>query len=300
MTITNRIHEYTKSLGIQHSNNIEGSWFNILLRPDIFTVDQVSIGVGFIDKNNTLHVKVANDLSKLKCFYGDNIDVNELQYLTEIIANEYDRINYNLAEKSIISPQISFSAPAYAAGDSVNTILENFYNRTIYFTGKKQNTINKERFQGINNTQLRDEIYEWVMTQDKYLAKQIFPSDIHHKLVFTDSNGSTQENFVELAINSMNMSGSIVSAYCKNPNSAELRILKAAIDINTTKIHYPNNKYGLFILRANEDSGISRDILNQLDDVIDENIWKLENAGVHIGSEESIAELGQNIIHWAA
>ncbi|MCY1380446.1 hypothetical protein D9M69_682700 [compost metagenome] len=96
------------------------------------------------------------------------------------------------------------------------------------------------------------------------------------------------------------VAGSIVSANCKTPQTAELRILQAAINLNTAIRHLEGEKCGLFILRPDEDSGLPKQTLAKFDDLIDESVWKLRDAGVFVGVESTIPNLGEEIVSWAA
>ena len=280
---------------------MRGKWLNIRLKPDIFSGELFNIGVGFIDQSGTLHSQFTEDLSRLQCLFDDRIDLDEMGFLVDLASTQYDRAIFDEIKNASISPQILLGDPSYASGKSIGSILNQFYDQTISLRpfGEDSKT-RRPRFASSSTESVRSEIFNWLRLQHPNLAKEIIPSNF--QFVIQTSDGNTQQRHtVELPLRVPGRAaGTIVSANCKTAPTAELRILQAAMNINTAVRHLEGEDCGLFILRPGDNSALPRSTLDRFDDLIDESVWKLRDAGVYVGVEDTIEGLGKEIVDWAA
>lgn len=302
MSNTARLYERVKSSAASTERNpVRGRWFNIRIQPDLFAGEQFNVGVGFVDEHGTVHSRFTDDLSRLQCFYDDRVDLEEIGFLVDMAAAQYDRSSFSKSADTPFSPQILLGELSYASGPSIQGILGDFFDETISLVpytdeAKKR----KPRFSSSSNESVREEVFNWMRTNHQLTARQIIPANPNFRIKIQDTS-NTQEHIVELPLRAPGrVAGSIVSAYCKTPQTAELRILQAAITLNTAIRHLDGERCGMFILRPGDDSGLPRAILSRFDDLIDESVWKLRDAGVFVGVESSIPDLGAEIINWAA
>lgn len=302
MSTAARLHHRIKSAtAATEQQLVKGQWFNIRLCPDLLAGEQINVGVGFVDQHGTVHGRFAEDLSRLQCFYGDRVDLDEVGFLVDLAASQYDRSSYRHILASPVSPQIILGEPAPASGSDIQSILRDFFDETVPLAiprgeEKKRTT----RFQSSSNEAVRGDVFKWIAKHHARIAHNIIPNSPRFTIRI-DDNGTTQEHTVELPIRVPGRAaGSIVSAYCSTTQTAELRILQAAITLNTAIRHLRDEKCGLFILRPGDDSGLPAGTLARFDDIIDESVWKLRDAGVFVGVETSVADLGTEIINWAA
>lgn len=302
MSMTARLHQRIKAATPQGEQAlVNGRWFNIRLRPDLLAGEQINIGVGFVDQHGTVHGRLTDDISRLQCLYDDRVDLDELRFLIDLTASQYDRASFESIQRSPVSPQIILgdSAPAY--GESIQDILRDFFDETVYLVTPRGETKKRQgRFQSSNNEAVRSDVFRWITEHHTSVARRIIPSSPRF-IIRVEDNGTAQEHAVELPIRAPGRAaGSIVSAYCSTPQTAELRILQAAITLNTAIRHLRDEKCGLFILRPGDDSGLPASTLARFDDLIDESVWKLRDAGVFVGVESSVADLGAEIVSWVA
>jgi hypothetical protein len=282
-------------------NPVRGQWLNIRLKPDIFSGELFNIGVGFIDNNGTLHSQFTDDLSRLQCLFDDRIDLQEIGLLVDLAASQYDRATFDEVKDKTISPQIILGEPSYASGKTIGSILNQFYDETISLKpfGEDSKT-RRPRFASSSTESVRSEVFNWLRLQHPLLAKEIIPSNSQF-VIQTSDGGVQQRHTVELPLRAPGRAaGTIVSANCKTAPTAELRILQAAMNINTAVRHLEGEDCGLFILRPGDNSALPRSTLDRFDDLIDESVWKLRDAGVYVGVEDSIEGLGKEIVGWAA
>lgn len=278
-----------------------GRWFNIQLKPNLFAGEQFNVGVGFVDQTGRLHTRLTDNLTRLGCLYDDRVDLEGIQMLVGLAADLFDREQYDPDMPGEVSPQLSFSTPSYAAGSSIEEILDTFYEQTVSLVPPRQEKEDTKQtyFRGYSNLAARRHLQLWMARHNKELSRRIFPSNTSFKIRAFDG-GATQEHTVDLPLHQPGkLAGSIVSAYCSTEQTAELRLLQSAMTINTTKRHLEKEKIGMFVLRPGQDSGLSRKVLSRFDDMIDANVWQLHDAGVHVGVECSVESLGREIANWA-
>lgn len=302
MSSTARLYDKLKaSVKKPERNPVRGQWLNIRLQPDLFSGEAFNIGVGFIDQNGTVHSRFTDDLSRLQCFYDDRIDLEEMGFLVDMAAAQYDRATFSDVSAKVFSPQILLGEPAYASGQTIQRILGDFFDETVSLKAFHEDAKSrKPRFTSSSNEAVQAEVFHWLRENHAMVANKIIPSN--SQFVIRTSEGSAlQEHMVELPLRAPGRAaGTIVSAYCKTAQTAELRILQAAMNINTAVRHLDGENCGLFILRPGEESSLPRSTLDRFDDLIDESVWKLRDAGVHVGVETSIPDLGKEIVSWAA
>ncbi|MDN3525667.1 hypothetical protein QWY79_10370 [Halomonas sabkhae] len=302
MSIANRlIDQLQQDEPVASPQITRGRWFNIQLQPNLFAGEKLNVGVGFVDQTGRLHTRVSNNLSRLRCLYDDRVDLEGIQMLVGLAGDLFDRELYEPDMPGAVSPQLSFSTPSYAAGTCVEEILETFYEQTVSLVPPLQEKDAKRTyFRGYTNRAARQSLQQWMTKNHQELASRIFPRDPAFKIRAVDG-GATQEHTVDLPLHQPGkLAGSIISAYCSTEQTAQLRLLQSAMTINTTKRHLEKEKIGLFVLRPGEDSGLGRKVLRHFDEMIDENVWQLRDAGVHVGVECSVESLGREVAGWAA
>lgn len=302
MTNTARLYQKVKSSASSAERNaVRGQWFNIRVQPDLFSGEQFNVGVGFVDHNGTVHSRFTDDLSRLHCLYDDRVDLEEIGFLVDMAASQYDRSTFSDVAEKPFSPQILLGEMSYASGSSIQSILGDFFDETISLVAHKDDVKKRKgRFHSSSNEVVRDEVFTWMREHHQPVAQRIIPANPNFRIRTQDGNAA-QEHLVELPLRTPGrVAGSIVSAFCKTPQTAELRILQAAINLNTAIRHLEGENCGLFILRPGDDSGLPRSILARFDDLIDESVWKLRDAGVFVGVETTIPRLGKEIVDWAA
>lgn len=302
MSATARLYQKVKSSTSKVERNpVRGQWFSIRLQPDLFAGEQLNVGVGFVDQHGMVHSQFTDDLSRLHCLYDDRVDLEEIGFLVDMAASQYDRAQFTQVADKKFSPQIVLGELSYASGPSIQSILGDFFNETVSLIAHTDEAKRrKPRFSSSSNEVVRDEVFSWIRTHHQPVAQQIIPANPNFR-IRTHDEASSHEHVVELPLRAPGRAaGSIVSAFCKTPQTAELRILQAAITLNTAIRHLEGERCGLFILRPGDESGLPRSTLSRFDDLIDESVWKLRDAGVFVGVETSIPDLGREIVDWAA
>lgn len=302
MSTTARLYSKLKASADKSERNpVRGQWLNIRLQPDLFSGEAFNIGVGFIDQNGTVHSRFTDDLSRLRCLYDDRIDLEEMGFLVDMAAAQYDRAAFSEVSTRTFSPQILLGEPSYASGSTIQNILGDFFDETVSLTAfHEESKARRPRFTSSSNESVRSEIFSWMRENHSQVANKVIPTNSQF-VIQTSEGMAHQKHLVELPLRAPGrVAGSIVSAYCKTAQTAELRILQAAMNLNTAVRHLKDENCGLFILRPGDDSGLPRSMLERFDELIDESVWKLRDAKVFVGVETSIPKLGKEIVDWAA
>ena len=107
---------------------VRAKWFNIRYIPDLATGEVLNIGVGLIDASGRVHAKLLTDFARLHCLYGARLDPEGLQFFMDLLR---ESLSWPDVPPCSPSPNFVFSELKYAAGDSVEAILNDFYAMTV-------------------------------------------------------------------------------------------------------------------------------------------------------------------------
>ena len=279
-------------------NSVRGSWLNIRICPDLLAGEILNIGVAFLDRNGKAHVKLLDDASPLEHIFGKKINREIINLIFYELSEKISENGANLDVIKKISPNVFLSEKNYAAGASVDSILDSFFNQTVFLNKLKYSEKmqkKEERISGMTNISLKKNLVAWVESKDSSLAREIFPSNPKFRIKLNDAQQSLRG--IDLPIrNPGKLAGGIVSAN-GSFRVAELRLLQSAMHMQAAKNHLTHEKIGMFILRP-EHKKIEDQ--NKLDDIIDESVWPLIDAGISINSENTIEMLGSKLLDWVA
>lgn len=255
------------TLTTQPSPKVTGRWFPIRIKPNLATGELFNVGVGLIINGKT-HVKLIQSAEPFKQLYGKDGDDNFSLLLDMIIWH----FRHRLPKSKIPSPHIIFERSTFAAGDSVDEILNRLYQQmvTLRLLSDKptqtRHNYNTERIRSMVRKQLNEANPDFVMrywhnqalvlpnTDNISANLQIFiPQKLDRESVFssiisvdyTESsviNSQFSSSFYELAITSSAISNGIGQLLIYRPpaiSGETAEITDSAID----RAHYNLKKH---------------------------------------------------------
>jgi hypothetical protein len=280
----NDLYNYIRLNTSNHSdpNNFVGEWFNISIRPDFASNEIVNIGVAF-EHESKIYSKFLDDFSSINSSFGEAAE-DEIQFMGKVARSALEA-----GGKISPAPSIVFCEPKFARGNNVNEILERLYNSTIKLAlPPKKEAHQKTKF--LNNTHARQMTFDEMRKKAGVIAERIISEN--HIYNF-------QKAFLDIPLLSNKLIGTIVSAGFSKPESVELALLKAYIDLMTASFggEEKRKRKGFFVLKPKEiDKQFEKSKVRKIDNIIDMIDWKLKKQNITLTIENSAKKLSEKIL----
>lgn len=266
---------------------IKGKWFEIRLQPDLAADERLNIGVCFLDNRRKLHFKLLEETSAFSCLYGRQAK-EQFDFMIRAVRHSLEQSSWKPP-----SPQITFGPPRFAAGFSIQEILDSLYADIVTLARVKRKMRNE--FASKDNEEIRHIVFEAMRDIDTLLANTLISGGEIPLSIETDEG----PHEVFLPIRKDARFGTIVSAVYKKHDQIDSNLKGAALDLSVALKAYPQNQAGLFVLRASD--GILRHgdaALLQIDNVIDMTEWRAKKLGIRLTVEDTPNRLAQDILEW--
>lgn len=266
---------------------VTGQWFNIRFTPDLATGERFNIGVAFVaEKGHEIHVRMLNHVDRIRCLYSATF-ADDVGFMLEVVKSS---LRYGGTEKRP-SPNIEYSSPKYAAGESVDAILARLYRNTVPLGAELERP---ERFRGSDNESVRRAVFDTIRQRSSLGAEKIIAPD--PVMLVEEGN---KRHTLDIPLQGTNMLGTVVSAIYKSKDRAEINLLRASLDLETASRIYRQDNLGLFIAMP---SVVPRHFpqkrVQEIENVVDMVAWKMAKQRVHVHTDEDLEGLASNIISW--
>lgn len=114
------------------ASGFEGKWHIIEFQPVLEVPQRFVIGVALSSKGRLCEFRVAEDASRLKCFYGDAYNNSTWKWIRdELLADLQRAKGATLSKYESPSPQIHLSEGQYASGSDALAVLSRTFARVV-------------------------------------------------------------------------------------------------------------------------------------------------------------------------
>lgn len=280
-----------------NSHAFKGSWSSLEIQPDIFSPQKFIIGVILQPVNDRLHFKLLDDYKKFECVYGDKLTQTTIR---EMLSYAEHALRHSVKEKLVIdaiqfdTENLSISTPKFTSGSSCEATVERLFDELVAMA---PNDIKKGReFESIDTNKARKLVNEEL--------KRIASID-YEKIVLPEAAGMLYEDqnnhtkhYLDFNLLTRKSCGSVVSAVYKSPQTIEINLLRTTRDLTTYSRIKNINEAGVFLLLPNRDLLAQKEYVH-IENIINEQSWKLERDGFHVVSLESHISLAKEVYDWA-
>lgn len=277
---------------------IAGRWHNLQLKPDLGSGELLNVGVAFVDQGNRVHLRMARDLSRLRCLYDDRVDVRSFEELCCVIEDAYNGTPWDDFQLSRLTSHASLGGGRYASGTSIGQILTSFYEATVPLgraQAERSPAAHRGRARNIPTDVARDIVISRLIQR---MGQRVVPYIARGPWVVRDESG--REHRVEVPIRaSGRLCASVISLWTKDPYRRKFQLAKAGLDLDTVQANAPGERLGLFVMRPMAEEGYSKSELDEIDDEIDEAAWQLRKlANIEVEQGEHADELAGKLETW--
>jgi len=277
--------------------SVRGEWFNVQLTPDVAAGELLNVGVGFVDDSRRVHLRMARDLSRLRCLYDDRIDVGSFEELCDLIAQAYNGVPTSDFRLTSLTPHASQTMGRFASGTSISEILDRFYETTVT-VGRGEQAAPTAHSRGRSKTITTEAAREMVLERLlERMGTRAAPYIARAPWVVRD-NG--REHKIAVPIRDPGrLCASVVSLWTKNEYRRKFQLAQAGLDLDTVQAQAPGERLGLFVMRPMAEQGYTQSELEQIDNEIDDAAWQLrKNANIELEQGEDAEELSGKIESW--
>ena len=294
----NNRHPHINSQAIKISAPaFSGNWSTIEIQPDIFSPQKFIIGVVVQPENNRLHFKLMDEFKKFECIYGDRLPqsiVRELFSYAEQTLRKAAQDKTLLTEIKFDTENIMISAPQFTSGNDSEITIERLFNEIVVMAPHQLKS--GREFESIDTNKVR------VLVNQE--LKRIASLD-YEKIVLPETTGLLYEDtdnhskhYLDFNLLTKSACGSVVSAVYKSPTTIEINLLRSTRDLTTYSRIKNLNHTGIFLLLPNQELLEPKEY-KHIDDIINEQSWKLERDGFRVVSLDSHVSLANEIYNWA-
>jgi hypothetical protein len=276
--------------------DFSGWWSYVEFQPNILSPQRFPIGVVVQADDERLYFKMLDDFKKFDCVYPEGFPHSSAKAL---MAYAYEELQAAIKAKAPLSQIVfdshvlSLSRPVHTTGSDREASVERLFADVVAMV---PSTTKKFRgFESIDTTAARK------LVNDK--LKEIAGMDferfvmVDHPGLMVQGDGNDRHH-LDVNLMTPKTCGAVASAVYKSPQSVELNLFKAGLDLKTCRRVKNLDSAGLFLLTPNPSSMEPREF-RRITETIGEHEWKLERDGFRFVSMQEPADLAREIYDWA-
>lgn len=265
---------------------VAGQWFNIRYSPSAAGGELINVGVGYVDgASRQIHARLIENLEAFRLLFGEAFE-EEVRFSLDVVRSALGRFMLEPPMRSV-----AFSNLRYAAGDSVQEILDGLFSSTVSFAEARQ-AASARRETTQNNSAVRKSVFDAVRLKAGLSAEHIIPEDPIYWVIEKE-----RRVHLDIPLRSNKLLGTVVSAAYRSKVPLENNLLRSSLDLETAARIFKQDRLGFFVMRGEAALADATD--TSMDEVIDTTCWKLLKHGIHVGVEDSPGRLADEILSWA-
>ncbi|GAB2482351.1 hypothetical protein GCM10027082_36400 [Comamonas humi] len=266
-----------------------GKWHTIEFQPELDVPQSFVIGVALSAKGRLLGFRVAEDATRLKCFYGNRFSQETWGWLRNELLIDLQRAkDFAIARYESSSPQIRFGQGQYASGTDHLSVLARTFDRVVTVTKLEP----KPRSAGVPQLELRAQLADLLKVRLGVLFESVHQDGDFYRLMDGDAVHTFDVNYDDSKIAS-----SIVSASYVSLEKAQLNFSTSMSDLVMFNRLRPREQLGIAILVPSANT-LPRASVYAWEKWWDNMSYKLKESDLMLLAEserpEELAEMMQN------
>lgn len=262
-----------------------GTWRVVQWQPDLFGPQRFVVGVLVESASGQRAYQIMDKPERIECFFKPRLIRREFASLMSLLRN-------SLAEPKngavlLPSPNFSFNEARFVRGASAQEIASRLFAETV--TAASPLAHDEEKGIGPNTEETRKQVTVFL--------KQM--CDLSFERIFREQGQTLSDHYLDVTLAPDNGAGSVISACYRSLTSIELKLLRAASDINAYASAQRCEHKAIFILEPSDDAPISPKERKAMDSLIGNELWKLEQAGFDTPRNTDFGGLARDIHDWA-
>lgn len=266
-------------LSADQSLRPSGEWFRIVAIPNLFTGEQLNIGIGVRDANGNVRVKVIDQSSRLACLYGEEGAENIL-FAAQIAQKAFEAGTQSPSSNIAIGTAMPFYN--MAADEALNAFFAEQV--SLGFTEPK-----RPKEKSIASDVVREQVYRALAIKAPEIHDIIKPQHPAATIIHRE-----RKRQVIVPLQHPRAFGALESAGCRSSQTVQLRLMNALLDLEAACEARNIPTMGFFIARpttSDEQWNLVMD--NAIDDVT----WRIPRH-CRVEVENDPERLADRILEW--
>lgn len=268
---------------IRRHDGFVGHWRIIQWQPDLFVRQVFVVGVLVESSEGERGFRLMDKPERIECFYEPNSTRREFSLLMAMlrlhIAAQSDR--------PIPSPHLSFGEPCFVRGGSLQAMVDQLFAENVPAAKQRVDRVTAEEI-GPSTEEARIALADFL--------KQM--TNLTYEKIVRENGQTLSDHHLDVTLAPDDGAGSVISVCYRSAKTIEMKILRAAQDINAYAISQKRQHKAIFLLEPQDDILIGRE-REQIDYLIGNECWKLEQAGFITPRNTAISGMARDVCEWA-
>lgn len=271
---------------------VSGRWQTISLCLDEDAREYFNVGVLF-SHSGGVEVRMLDHFERLRCLFDSRVDPNDLaRALSDIEATVFKLTQKGITVPSELGESVRLTSPLYAAGDSPEAVVDEFYSDVVTLGRPKRSRDYVFRYH--STPKLRQTVFDHMREKMQLQASRIIQEE-RFRLKLRSGHSID----IDIPLLSSNASGTVISAWYKSPLVVENALLQASSDINLIRSNSEHHREAaISVLMPGEGSGLSKAELNKLDAVTHKQLDRFRLAGIEVIESDTTLGLADLTVNW--
>lgn len=261
-----------------------GHWRVVYWQPDLFVPQRFAVGVSVESSNGERAFKLMEKAGRIECFFAPQPIQREFAGIMALMRNFLADPDGSLPP----SPNFSFSEPSFIRGDSAQELANRLFVENVPAAKPRSDKESKESI-GPDTEETRVALSGFL--------KQM--TSMAYERIVREGGQVLSDHYLDVTLAPDNGAGSVISVCYKSTQTIEMKMLRAAQDINAYATSQKRGHKAIFLLEPSDDAQLPPKERKAIDTLIGNECWKLEQAGFATPRNTRIPDMARDIKDWA-
>lgn len=261
-----------------------GHWQVIYWQPDLFIPQRFAVGIRVASSDGNSAFRLMDKPGRIECFFNPTPIKSKFSALMALV-----RPCFATGDTPILpTPHVILGEMNFVRGPDADSIADRLFFENIQAARPRTDREASDTL-GPDTEQTRISLSGFL--------KQI--TGLDYSRIVREQGQVLSEHYLDVTLAPDNGAGSVISVCYKSPNTIEMKMLRAAQDINAYATSLGRKKKALFLLEPSEDIALPSKERLAIDQLIGNECWKLEQAGFDTPRNTRIPAMARDIQEWA-
>ena len=269
----------------QRQDGFNGHWRIIEWQPNLFVPQRFAVGVCVESDEHGRDFRLMERPDRLECFFHPQPIRKEFSALMSMLRGWLADAQAGVPP----SPHILLGKPCFIRGESAQMLVERLFSDNIMAAKPRSERETPDEI-GPDTEATRASLSSFL--------KQI--TGLQYDRIVREEGQTLSNHYLDVTLAPDNGAGSVISVCYKSLATIEMKMLRAAQDINAYATSQHRHHKALFLLEPSDETALPPKERVAIDRLIGNECWKLEQSGFATPRNTQIQSMAQDIKDWAS